>query len=87
VGQAIFRGIRTRDGAPLIGTPRNSKAVVIAGLGEIGVFLAPAIARHLGGASGDEERAWFAAHENGRASARAKVAESATETIEPEPVE
>ena len=46
----------------------------LAGLGNAGAFLAPAIARHLAGVSADDEKAWFAAHDPARQS-RAPVAE------------
>ena len=58
-----YRRIAT-DGAPIIG--RIDQTFVVAGLGEPGAFLAPALARFLAGKSEDDERAWFATHDPAR---------------------
>jgi hypothetical protein len=76
-GQRVFRSLRTADGAPLVGMPRGSKAIVVAGLGMAGAFLAPAIARALTGTAEGDEKAYFAAREGGRGNARATIAEFA----------
>jgi hypothetical protein len=55
--------ISSLDGAPLVGRLKSSRLFAIAGLGEAGAFLALATARFLAGASADEEKLWFAAHD------------------------
>jgi hypothetical protein len=74
-GQASFRQLATVDGAPLLGQAKGVRATVIAGLGSAGAFLAPAIARVIAKAGDGPERAYFAAREGGRGSARATVAD------------
>lgn len=64
-GRATFRSVVTTDGAPLAGIVRNR--MVVAGFGVTAAFLAPAIARFIAGASTEDERAWFAAHDAGKA--------------------
>lgn len=61
-----YRRLVTADGAPLIGRLKPSKLVVVAGLGTIGAFLAPPIARLLAGVPTDDESPWFAAHDPAR---------------------
>ena len=74
-GQTVFKTIATVDGAPLVGPTRAVKATVLAGLGVAGAFLAPALARLIAGVASDAERSYFSAHEAGRGSARAIVAD------------
>jgi len=76
-GQRIFKTVTTVDGAPLVGPARGIKAVVIAGLGVGGAFLAPAVARLIAGAASEKERAYFSAREAGRGNARTLVADYA----------
>ncbi len=61
-----YRRMITADGAPLIGRLAPSKFSIIAGLGDAGAFLAPALARCLAGQPNAGEAAWFAAHEPSR---------------------
>lgn len=65
-GQTTQAVVGTEDGGPLIGTARGLKTLVVAGLGLPGAFLAPALARHLAGASDGAEKAWLSAREGGR---------------------
>jgi hypothetical protein len=60
-GQASYQAIATGDGAPAVGKINRFGPDVLAGLGPIGVFLAPAIARWLAGAANANESAWLAA--------------------------
>jgi hypothetical protein len=66
-----FRRLETRDGAPLVGRLKPSKLFVIAGLGEAGAFVAPALARLLAGRPAEAEKPWFAAHDPARSSREA----------------
>lgn len=72
-GQTTQVVVGTADGAPLLGTARGLKTLVVAGLGLPGAFLAPALARHLADVTQDAEKAWFAARDSGRG--RGAVAE------------
>lgn len=74
-GQASFKSLVTTDGAPLVGPAKGQRPVVIAGLGNVAAFFAPAVARHLVGAGSDAEKAWFAAREPSRGNARQLVAD------------
>jgi glycine/D-amino acid oxidase-like deaminating enzyme len=74
-GQTTFRSVSTVDGAPLVGQAKGIKAMVVAGLGVGGVYFAPAIARLMAGVASESERHYFTAHEGGRGTARATVAE------------
>jgi len=76
-GQRIFRTVTTADGAPLVGPARGIKAVVIAGLGVGGAFLAPAVARLIAGTANQKEHDYFAAREAGRGNARSLVTDYA----------
>lgn len=76
-GRMSFRRLIVRDGAPVLGRPRDHGAVVLAGLGPIGAFIAPAIARWLAGAAGRAEDAYFAARGFSRMSDLSPVAEFA----------
>ncbi len=57
-----FRRLITTDGAPALGQLTPSRLLVLAGLGTVGTFLAPPLARWLAGNATDDERAYFAAH-------------------------
>lgn len=74
-GETVFTSVATTDGAPLIATPRGGKALVLAGFGATGAFLAPAIARFVIGKSTAEEAAWFAARGSLRGNQRLDAAE------------
>jgi len=76
-GEAVFRMVRTLDGAPLVGRVPGMRVQMIAGLGETGLFQAPAIARLLCGTATEAERAYYVAREPGRGPRRANVAEFA----------
>jgi len=58
-GETVVNSLRTSDGAPFIGPARGHKALVIAALGPIGAFLAPAIARSIAGTASADEAEWF----------------------------
>lgn len=60
-GETVVGSLRTSDGAPFIGPARGCKATVIAALGPIAAFLAPALARHIAGTAPADEAEWFAA--------------------------
>lgn len=74
-GQASYGTILPADGAPLVGPTRGIRASVLAGFGPSGVFLAPAIARHLAGAASAEEASYFTARQPLPGSGRQKVAD------------
>ena len=57
-----YRGLATRDGAPLVGRLKRTRTVVIAGLGSTGAFLAPVLARLIAGTPEADEKRWAAAH-------------------------
>lgn len=82
-GQASFKTFVTVDGAPLIGFAKGLRAIVLAGFGATGAFLAPALARHLAGVASENETAYFAAREPSRGNARQLVADyTATDVLE-----
>lgn len=60
-GQSRYVTIVTADAAPGVGRVGGVGPDVLAGLGPIGAFLAPAIARWLAGVATDTENAWFVA--------------------------
>jgi hypothetical protein len=74
-GESRFATLATTDGAPLFGRPPGSPAELIAGFGATALFLAPAIARVIAGASGGAELAWFTAHGPSRSASRPGVAD------------
>jgi len=76
-GEMVFNTVATTDGAPYVGPARGGKAVVVAGLGPAAAFFAPAVARHLAGASMADEAAWFAARGATRGNLRLQAAEYA----------
>jgi hypothetical protein len=65
-GEARFVALATRDNAPVLAPLRRSRAIALAGFGPTGLFLAPAIARHLCDAAHPEEAAWLMARTLGR---------------------
>lgn len=66
-GEVTHAVVVSADGAPVIASTRPPRATVFAGLGPVGAFLAPAIARFLAGASTAVETEWFAARAARRA--------------------
>lgn len=74
-GETVVNGLRTSDGAPFIGPARGHKAMVIAGLGPIGAFLAPAVARYIAGVAAADEVEWFAARGPSRGNQRLVAAD------------
>ena len=60
-GQSSAVRLITGDGAPALGRVAGTGPDVLAGLGTVGAFLAPAIARWLCGAGSAVENAWFGA--------------------------
>lgn len=76
-GQTSYQSVSTGDGAPAFGRLGGSGADVIAGLGALGVYFAPSLARWLSGASRSEEELWFAARLVEREAASSTVAEFA----------
>jgi hypothetical protein len=74
-GQVVFSCLVSRDGAPLVGRPANSGPLALAGLGLVGAFLAPALARWIAGAASPSEEAWITAHAIGRPITGSSVAE------------
>ena len=69
-GQSSRVRLLTSDGAPAVGRVAGTGPDVLAGLGPVGAFLAPAVARWLCGTATARENAWFAArlvdrHPNG----------------------
>jgi hypothetical protein len=63
-----YHRLVSRDGAPVIGRLRPSRMFAVAATGEVGVFLAPALARLLAGVPTAPEKAWFGAHDPARPS-------------------
>lgn len=60
-GEREMEIVRSADGAPFIGSSKDSGIFVLADLGPTGVFLAPALARFIAGTAGQAEQAYFAA--------------------------
>lgn len=58
-GQARYRRVLTKDGAPAVGRLGQTGSTVLAGLGLGGAFLAPTLGRWLCGAASDAENAWL----------------------------
>lgn len=58
-GQARYRRVLTKDGAPAVGRLGQTGSTVLAGLGLGGAFLAPTLGRWLCGAPSDAENAWL----------------------------
>ena len=74
-GQASTTRLATTDGAPAVGRLAGHGADVVAGLGPVGAFLAPALARWLCGAALPAEAAWFGARVVDRPPGASPVAE------------
>lgn len=74
-GETAVGTIRASDGAPFIGPARGQKALIIAGLGPSAAFFAPALARHIAGASPADEAEWFAARGPSRGNLRLQAAD------------
>lgn len=74
-GETALHAVRTIDGAPYFGPARGARTLLIAGLGPAAPFYAPAIARHLAGASPADEASWFAARGPTRGNLRLQVAD------------
>jgi hypothetical protein len=58
VGQVGFEAVATSDGGPMVGPCADNGPIVLAGLGPIGAFIAPALARWLAGEASPEETSW-----------------------------
>ena len=82
-GQTIFRTIVTADGAPLIGRMGRGRAMVIAGLGPVAAFLAPAVAQVVVDQAPTEVADYFAGREPSRGASRGDVAELPARVEEP----
>ena len=74
-GQSSYEAVTTADAAPAVGRLRGTGPDVLAGLGPIGAFLAPAIARWLCGVAAPAENAWLGARLVDRKAAGSPVAE------------
>lgn len=74
-GKTSVKTFSTTDSAPLIGPAKGRRAMVLAGFGPAGAFLAPALARRLAGAATETEKAYFSAREPSRGNARQLVAD------------
>ncbi|WP_152662464.1 hypothetical protein [Devosia soli] len=57
-GQVGFEGLMTLDGAPLLGQTMNKGPIFLTGLGSLGAFLAPMLARWIAGEASSEELEW-----------------------------
>ncbi len=79
-GDVNHTHVETGDGAPLVAHGTGTRTRLIAGLGDAGVFFAPALARFLAGVASDAEAAFFTAHDSGRGNARQQVADFSVET-------
>lgn len=74
-GQSSYEAVITADAAPALGRLQGSGPDVLAGLGPIAAFLAPAIARWLCGTAGPAENAWLGARLVDRKAVPSPVAE------------
>ncbi len=79
-GEAPLARVLTQDAAPFVGPGRGHKAMLVAGLGMTGAFLAPAIARLLVGNAPADEAAWFARRGPARGNQRLDAADYLAET-------
>jgi hypothetical protein len=75
-GEVRFAGLATPDGAPMLGMVRG-EVHAVAGLGSIGPFFAPLVARQLVGASSALEAEWLALRAPARGNQRALAADHA----------
>ncbi|SMQ61157.1 hypothetical protein SAMN06295905_0481 [Devosia lucknowensis] len=76
-GQTRFQALATTDGAPAFGRAAGIGADIVAGLGFIGAFLAPALARWIAGSASPSEARWFEARLVNRVAKGAPVDEYA----------
>jgi len=60
-GQAGFTALAALDGAPVVGPLGTGGPFVVSGLGPVGAFMAPALARFVAGAASPEETTYFTA--------------------------
>lgn len=74
-GQIGYRALVTQDGAPAFGRAAGAGADIVVGLGPVGAFLAPALARWLAGAASSQEAAWFGERLVGRSDTLISVAD------------
>ncbi|KRB01347.1 hypothetical protein ASD83_07530 [Devosia sp. Root685] len=58
VGQVGYETLITNDGAPLLGPVAADGPLILTGLGSIGAFLAPVLARWLAGEASQDEAEW-----------------------------
>lgn len=58
-GQTTFTTLHTSDGAPAVGRAAGVGADVVAGLGMVGAFFAPALANWLAGVAQPHQASWF----------------------------
>jgi hypothetical protein len=65
VARNRYRVLQSSDGAAVIAPLPRKAAMIAAGLGVSGAFLAPALARHLTASASTDEGAWFAARDFG----------------------
>ena len=74
-GQSVFRALRSRDGAPVIGQVGGAGPLVIANLGWSGFFLVPALARWIAGQASETETQYFSARAPQGSAIRSEVSE------------
>ncbi|WP_404405360.1 hypothetical protein [Pelagibacterium halotolerans] len=79
--QATFETLVPRDGAPVIGQLRQSRATVVLGLGPLAIFLAPVIARLVADQAATAERSWAEARRPNRNFNRSSVSEYVREVV------
>jgi len=61
-GKAVFNTLKSRDGAPIVGSVTPSSPWLLGGLGNYAIFLTPAIARYICDVATDSEQEYFTAH-------------------------
>ncbi|VAW22284.1 hypothetical protein MNBD_ALPHA11-2034 [hydrothermal vent metagenome] len=61
-GKAVFNTLKSRDGAPIVGSVTPSSPWLLGGLGNYAMFLTPAIARYICDVATDSELEYFTAH-------------------------
>ncbi|MCF6327091.1 MAG: hypothetical protein L3J21_07360 [Devosiaceae bacterium] len=61
-GKAVFNTLKSRDGAPIIGSITPSLPWLLGGFGNYAIFLTPAIARYVSEVATDDEQEYFTAH-------------------------
>ena len=80
-GQTGYQALVTLDGAPALGRASGTGADVIAGLGPMGAFVAPALARWMAGKASATEAAWFESRLVNRTDTSGPVADHVPELI------